>query len=77
MWFYIVGNFYGGAIGQISFNGDVNHAIIIRSVLSKNNSLFYQAGAGIVIKSQEEKELEEVNNKIGAIKTAIEMAENI
>ncbi len=70
-------SFYGGAIGQISFNGDVNHAIIIRSVLAKNNKLFYQAGAGIVVQSQPEKELEEVNNKIRAIQKAIELAENI
>ncbi|PLX25613.1 MAG: anthranilate synthase component I [Salinivirgaceae bacterium] len=70
-------SFYGGAIGQISFNGDINHAIIIRSALAKNHKLYYQAGAGIVIQSEEEKELEEVYNKIGAIRKAIELAQNI
>jgi len=70
-------SFYGGAIGQISFNGDVNHAIIIRSVLAKNHNLFYQAGAGIVVQSEPEKELEEVNNKVRAIQKAIELAETI
>lgn len=70
-------SFYGGAIGQINFYGDVNHAIIIRSALSKNNTLYYQAGAGIVLKSDEEKELEEVYNKIGAIQKALIQAETI
>ncbi|MBI9036161.1 MAG: anthranilate synthase component I family protein, partial [Bacteroidales bacterium] len=59
-------SFYGGCIGQISFNGDINHAIIIRSILSKGNSLFYQAGAGILVKSDKKKELEEVYHKVGA-----------
>ena len=52
----------GGCIGFIGVNGDFNHAIIIRSFLSKNNKLFYRAGAGIVIASLKEKELQEVNN---------------
>lgn len=69
--------YYGGAIGFIGFNGDFNHAIIIRSFLSKNNRLFYRAGAGVVIASKEESELEEVNNKLGALKSAIKMAEKL
>ncbi len=69
--------YYGGAIGFIGFNGDFNHAIIIRSFLSKNNKLFYRAGAGVVIASTEENELQEVNNKLGALKSAIELAKNI
>ena len=60
-------NFYGGAIGFIDFKGNFNHAIIIRSFFSKNNILNYQAGAGIVIDSKPEKELEEVKNKLGAL----------
>lgn len=63
--------FYGGAIGSFGMNGDINHAITIRSFLSKNNTLYYQAGAGIVAKSKEENELAEVNNKLGALKKAI------
>ena len=69
--------YYGGCIGFIGFNGDFNHAIIIRSFLSKNNKLFYRAGAGVVIASKEENELQEVNNKLGALKSAIELAKNI
>ncbi len=70
-------SFYGGCIGQISFNGDINHAIIIRSILSKSNRLFYQAGAGILVKSDKQKELEEVYNKVGALQKAIKEAESI
>ena len=69
--------FYGGAIGFMGFNGDFNHAIIIRSILSKNNTLIYQAGAGIVSESDEEKELQEVNNKLGALNEAIERANTV
>jgi anthranilate synthase component I len=69
--------FYGGAIGYVGFNGDLNHAIIIRSFLSRNNILFYQAGAGIVAASVEENELNEVNNKLGALKASIAMAAGI
>ena len=69
--------FYGGAIGFMDFNGNFNHAIIIRSFLSKNHHLFYQAGAGIVAKSKPENELQEVYNKLGALKLALEMAEKI
>lgn len=66
--------YYGGAIGYIDFNGYFNHAIMIRTILSKGNTLYYQAGAGIVAVSDEENELQEVNNKIGALRKAIEMA---
>lgn len=69
--------FYGGGIGLIHFNGDLNHAIIIRSFLSQNGILTRQAGAGIVIKSDEQSELQEVNNKLAALKKAISLAEKI
>jgi anthranilate synthase component 1 len=69
--------FYGGAIGHIGFNGEINHAIMIRSFLSRNNTLYYQAGAGIVAASVEESELSEVNNKLGALKAAIATASEI
>ncbi|WP_165366112.1 anthranilate synthase component I family protein [Brumimicrobium glaciale] len=70
-------NFYGGAIGFFGFDGSINHAIIIRSVLSKNNTLVYQAGAGIVSDSTPEGELQEVNNKITAIRKAIQKANEL
>lgn len=66
--------YYGGALGLIDFSGNVNHAIMIRTFLSKDHTLFYQAGAGIVAGSVEENELQEVNNKLGALKKAIENA---
>lgn len=69
--------YYGGALGYLGFDGNINHAIMIRSFLSKNNTLFYQAGAGIVAASEERKELEEVNNKLGALKNAILLAEKL
>jgi anthranilate synthase component 1 len=69
--------FYGGAIGNIDFSGELNHAIMIRSFLSKNNKLFYQAGAGIVSVSVEESELKEVNNKLQALKNAVKMAKSL
>ena len=69
--------FYGGAIGFMGFNGDFNHAIIIRSFLSKNRRLFYQSGAGIVFKSNRDSENQEVYNKIEALRKAIKIAEKI
>ncbi len=69
--------FYSGAIGFMGFNGDFNHAIMIRSFLSQNNVLHYQAGAGIVADSDPQSELDEVNNKIMALRKAIEMATKI
>ena len=68
---------YGGCIGYLGFDRILNHAIVIRSFLSKNNRLFYQAGAGIVAVSDEESELQEVNNKLAALKKALEMAKNL
>ncbi len=69
--------FYGGAIGFIDLRGTVNLAIMIRTFLSKSNILYYQAGAGIVAGSNEDNELHEVNNKLGALKKAIEIAGGI
>jgi anthranilate synthase component 1 len=69
--------YYGGCIGFMGFNGNFNHAIMIRSFLSKNNVLYYQAGAGVVAKSKIESELQEVNNKLGALRKALEMAKEI
>jgi anthranilate synthase component 1 len=70
-------NFYGGAIGYMDFKGNFNHAIIIRSFLSKNQELHYQAGAGIVADSVPENELQEVYNKLGALDKALTLAEDI
>jgi anthranilate synthase component 1 len=70
-------SYYGGCIGFIGFDGSCNHAIMIRTFLSKNNTLVYQAGAGIVAASKPENELQEVNNKLNALKKAIEMAETL
>jgi len=69
--------FYGGAIGFMDFNGNYNHAIMIRTFLSKNHELHWQAGAGIVSKSHPESELQEVYNKLGALTKAIELAKDI
>ncbi len=70
-------NFYGGAIGYMDFKGNFNHAIIIRSFLSKNQKLHYQAGAGIVADSVPENELQEVYNKLGALDKALTLAEDV
>ena len=70
-------SYYGGALGFIGFDGSCNHAIMIRTFLSKNNTLTYQAGAGIVAASNPESELQEGNNKLGALKKEIIIAENI
>ncbi len=70
-------SYYGGAIGFIDLQYNLNHAIMIRTFLSKNDTLFYQAGAGIVSVSKEENELQEVNNKLGALKKAINLANTI
>ncbi|GAB1855859.1 anthranilate synthase component I family protein [Flavobacteriaceae bacterium MHTCC 0001] len=69
--------FYGGAIGFMDFNGNFNHAIMIRTFLSKDYKLYWQAGAGLVSKSNEEDELQEVYNKLGALTKAIELAEDV
>jgi anthranilate synthase component I len=70
-------HFYGGGIGFIGFNGDLTHAIVIRTFLSKDNVLYRQAGAGVVVSSVEAMELQEVNNKLGALKKAMIVAEGI
>jgi len=70
-------SFYGGGLGFINFNGDMLQAIVIRSFMSMDNTLYYQAGAGIVIDSVPESELQEVNNKLGALKKALVEAEKI
>lgn len=69
--------FYGGAVGFMDFNGNFNHAIMIRSFKSMNNELKFQAGAGVVAQSLPENELQEVFNKIGALEHAVLEAEKI
>ena len=68
---------YGGCIGFIGLNGTLNQAITIRTFVSRNNELWFQAGGGIVAQSNEENELQEVNNKLGALKKAIQLAEQL
>ncbi|MBP6478611.1 MAG: anthranilate synthase component I family protein, partial [Chitinophagaceae bacterium] len=70
-------SYYGGAIGFMGFDGSCNHAIMIRTFLSQHNTLTYQAGAGVVAASNPENELQEVNNKLGALKKAIGLAKDI
>jgi anthranilate synthase component 1 len=72
-----VRGYYAGCIGFIGFDGSCITAIMIRTFLSKENTLHYQAGAGIVAASQPENELQEVNNKLGALKKAVLLAENL
>ena len=67
--------FYGGAIGMIDFRGGMNQAILIRSFFSQDNTLYYQAGAGVVAASNEESECQEVYNKLGALTKALDKAE--
>ncbi|TNJ44532.1 anthranilate synthase component I family protein [Tamlana fucoidanivorans] len=69
--------YYGGAIGFMDFDGNFNHAIMIRTFLSKDYKLNWQAGAGLVSKSNQESELQEVYNKLGALTKAIKLAEDI
>ena len=68
---------YGGCIGYIGLNGSLNQAITIRTFVSRNGELWFQAGGGIVAKSNEEYELQEVNNKLGALRRAINLAEDM
>lgn len=68
---------YGGCIGYIGMNGDLNQAITIRTFVSRNGELWFQAGGGVVAKSNEDYELQEVNNKLGALRRAIMMAEKM
>lgn len=69
--------FYGGCIGSIGFNGELNQAIMIRTFMSKDNTLYFQAGAGVVEKSIAENELAEVSNKLAALRKALELAQKI
>lgn len=69
--------FYGGAIGFIDFDGGMNQAILIRSFFSQDNTLFYQAGAGVVAASNEESEMQEVYHKLGALTKALDKAEKL
>ncbi|WP_276392874.1 anthranilate synthase component I family protein [Eudoraea chungangensis] len=69
--------YYGGAIGFMDFEGNFNHAIMIRTFLSKDHLLYFQAGAGLVAASDPDKELEETYNKLGALNKALELAETI
>lgn len=68
---------YGGCIGFIGLNGDLNQAIVIRTFISRNNELWFQAGSGVVAKSNDNYELEESNNKLGALVKAIHIAEKL
>lgn len=68
---------YGGCIGYIGMNGNLNQAITIRTFVSRNGELWFQAGGGIVAKSNEDYELQEVNNKLGALRRAIALAEEM
>ena len=65
-------DFYGGTIGLFTPNGDLNMAIVIRSILSKNNTLYYRAGAGVVLDSDPKRETQEVHHKLGAVRRAIQ-----
>ena len=68
---------YGGCIGFLGLNGELNQAITIRTFVARNNELWFQAGGGIVAKSDPEYELQEVNNKLGALRKAVVSAQNI
>ena len=68
---------YGGCIGFIGLNGDLNQAIVIRTFISRNGELWFQAGSGVVAKSNDQYELEECNNKLGALTKAIHIAEKL
>lgn len=68
---------YGGCIGSFSFNGDLNQAIVIRTFISRNGELWFQAGSGITHRSNDEYELQESNNKLGALVKAIKVAETL
>ena len=70
-------SYYGGCIGFIGLTGELNQAIVIRTFISRNGELWFQAGSGIVAKSNDSYELEESNNKLGALVKAIHIAENL
>ena len=64
----------GGGIGSIGLNGDLNESIVMRTLISRNCELWFQAGSGVVAKSNDQYELEECNNKLGALTKAIHIA---
>ncbi|MCS6807354.1 MAG: chorismate-binding protein, partial [Bacteroidota bacterium] len=64
-------------VGFVAFNGNVNLAIMIRSIMSKNMTLTYQAGVGLVADSQPQNELQEINNKLAALRTATSLAQRL
>lgn len=70
-------SFYSGSIGYMGFDGEFNHCIMIRTFMSKDNTLYYQAGAGVVAKSVVESEVQEVHNKLAALRMAIEQAKSL
>jgi len=67
---------YSGAIGYFDFAGDMNTCIAIRTMVMKDGTIYFQAGAGIVYDSDPQKEYEETINKASAINSAIDFAEN-
>lgn len=69
--------FYSGSIGYMGFDGEFNHAIMIRTFMSRDNNLYYQAGAGVVSKSVVESELQEVHNKLAALRMALKQAQEL
>ncbi|UCD08675.1 MAG: anthranilate synthase component I [Dehalococcoidales bacterium] len=66
---------YAGAAGYFSFNGDMDMAISIRTMVVKDGTAYTQAGGGIVYDSEPEREYEETMNKAGALLNAISQAE--
>lgn len=70
-------SYYAGCIGFMDFSGNFNQAIMIRTFLSQNNTLYFQAGAGVVADSKIESELQEVHNKLAALKKSIQLASDI
>ena len=68
---------YGGCVGFIGLNGSLNQAITIRTFVSRNGKLWFQAGGGITAQSNVENELQEVNNKLGALRKAISESETL
>ena len=68
---------YSGSVGYISWDGNMDTAIAIRTAVVKDEKLYIQAGAGIVYDSNPDNEWIETNNKAGAMKKAAELANNI
>lgn len=68
---------YGGTVGYLAFDGNLDTCIAIRTVLFKNDKAYVQAGGGVVLDSIPENEFEESKNKASAVLNAIEEAKNI